>query len=199
MLDQNDFFLEISNIFIDSVSAPICDFSIENNGIFTVNQTIEFTNLSYSADSINIYSWLWDFNNGEISTLENPNHLFSSIGQFYITLNVQDENGCECFTGKYLTIHDNNLCFIPTVFSPNQDNLNEVFQPIISNLNLNKYQLIVFDRWGKEIFTSSNYEEHWDGTCKGKGVISGSYVYKLNYQTIDGSSHIKTGTITLIR
>ena len=140
VLDQNDFFLEISNIFIDSVSAPICDFSIENNGIFTVNQTIEFTNLSYSADSINIYSWLWDFNNGEISTLENPNHLFSSIGQFYITLNVQDENGCECFTGKFLSIYDNNFCFIPTVFSPNQDNLNEVFQPIISNLNINKYQ-----------------------------------------------------------
>jgi gliding motility-associated-like protein len=111
---------------------------------------------------------------------------------------VQDENGCNCFTGKYLTIYDKNLCFIPTVFSPNQDNLNELFQPIISNLNLDKYLLIVFDRWGKETFTSSNYEEYWDGTYKGEVVTSGTYIYKLNYQTNDGSSHTKTGTITLI-
>jgi gliding motility-associated-like protein len=125
--------------------------------------------------------------------------LFSEPGQIYVTLNVQDENGCECITGKYLTIYDNNHCFIPTVFSPNQDNLNEVFQPILSNLNLDKYLLIVFDRWGKETFTSSNYEEAWDGTFRGEDVISGAYIYKLNYQTIDGSSHSKTGTITLIR
>ena len=119
--------------------------------------------------------------------------------QLYVTLNVQDENVCDCFTGKFLSIYDNNFCFIPTVFSPNQDNLNEVFQPIISNLNLNKYQLIVFDRWGKETFTSSNYQENWDGTYKGVSATSGTYVYKLDFQSIDGSSYTKTGTITLIR
>jgi len=199
VLDQNDCSLEITNILIDSVSAPICDFIIENNGIFNINQTVEFTNLSYSSDSINIYSWLWDFNNGGTSTIENPSYIFSEPGQIYVTLNVQDENGCECITGKYLTIQDNNHCFIPTVFSPNQDNLNEVFQPILSNLNLDKYLLIVFDRWGKETFTSSNYEEAWDGTFRGEDVISGAYIYKLNYQTTDRRSYTKTGTITLIR
>jgi len=198
VLDQNDCSLEIPSIIIDSVGAPICDFIIENNGIFDINQTIEFTNLSYSADSINIYSWFWDFNKAGTSTIENPSFSFPELGQFYVTLNVQDENGCNCFTGKYLTIYDKNLCFIPTVFSPNQDNLNELFQPIISNLNLDKYLLIVFDRWGKETFTSSNYEEYWDGTYKGEVVTSGTYIYKLNYQTNDGSSHTKTGTITLI-
>ncbi len=114
-------------------------------------------------------------------------------------LSKPNNSNCEWFTGKFLSIYDNNFCFIPTVFSPNQDNLNEVFQPIISNLNINKYQLIVFDRWGKETFTSSSYEEHWVGTYKGVSATSGTYVYKLDFQAIDDSSYTKTGTITLIR
>ena len=197
--DQNDCYLEIHDLFIDSVNAPICDFEIEQNGVFNIHHTIEFTNLSYSADSVTISSWLWDFNDGETSTLENPSHLFPEPGQPYITLTAEDENGCECFIGKYIAIFNDNLCFIPTAFSPNQDDINDYFQPIISNLNQDNYILIIFDRWGKEIFKTSNYYEKWDGTNEGEITSIGTYIYKLNYQTSDGRFHEKSGIIYLVR
>jgi gliding motility-associated-like protein len=95
------------------------------------------------------------------------------------------------------TIIDND---IPNLFTPNNDGQSDVFR--IGNLeNYPNFKLIIFDRWGGEIYNYSNDSRlsplWWDGTNNGKPVIEGVYFYELDYN--DGVTKPKTGFIQLAR
>ena len=91
--------------------------------------------------------------------------------------------------------------FIPNIFSPNGDGINDVFRtfPIC---DLTNYHQLVFDRWGNAVFESFSTEDHWDGTFKGSKATPDSYVYLIRYEiNNDGKplSQQRTGTLSLIR
>jgi len=95
------------------------------------------------------------------------------------------------------TIIDND---IPNLFSPNNDGQSDVFR--IGGLqDFPNFKLIIFDRWGGEIYNYSNNgntsPRWWDGTKDGDPVIEGVYFYELDYN--DGVTKPKTGFIQLIR
>jgi gliding motility-associated-like protein len=77
-------------------------------------------------------------------------------------------------------------CFIPEGISPNGDGLNEVFD--ISFLNAKN--IVIYNRYGTEIFQYNNYKNEWDGTSKnGKLLPTGTYFYvitKPNDEMITG-------------
>ena len=94
--------------------------------------------------------------------------------------------------------------FIPTLFSPNGDDVNDVFF-IQGSPDLEKIDLIeVFDRWGNEV-----YERHdilpgdkssgWDGLFKGSPVSPGVYVYVVNARFSSGAPLHLTGDVTILR
>jgi gliding motility-associated-like protein len=95
------------------------------------------------------------------------------------------------------TIIDND---IPNLFTPNNDGQSDVFR--IGNLeNYPNFKLIIFDRWGGEIYNYNNNgrvnPQWWDGTKDGSPVIEGVYFYELDYN--DGVTKPKTGFIQLAR
>lgn len=109
---------------------------------------------------------------GEIA---NPTHIVNGIG----------------------IIKDND---IPNLFSPNNDGQSDVFR-IDGIEDFPNFKLVIFDRWGGEIY---NYENKgslsptwWDGTYKGDPVIEGVYFYILDFN--DGSTQPRKGFIQLIR
>ncbi|HET6989728.1 MAG TPA: PKD domain-containing protein, partial [Bacteroidia bacterium] len=55
--------------------------------------TVQFTDQSFSSNG-NITSWLWDFGDGNFSTLQNPSHIFTATGTYNVTLTVTTSNGC---------------------------------------------------------------------------------------------------------
>jgi len=57
----------------------------------TVNETITFTDNS-TKGSVNITSWLWNFGDDTNSTAQNPEHNYTSAGNYTVTLTVTDEN-----------------------------------------------------------------------------------------------------------
>lgn len=81
--------------------------------------------------------------------------------------------------------------FIPNAFTPNEDNLNEVFLAMGTGIQL--FDMNVFDRWGNLIFTSDNVNKGWNGKIEGghyAGKKNGSdvaqedvYVWTINYTT----------------
>lgn len=68
--------------------------------------------------------------------------------------------------------------FIPNAFTPGNDNLNETFKIIGVP---EPYTFKVFDRWGKMIYSNTNYDNSWDGTFKGKPLSTGTYIYSITY------------------
>lgn len=70
---------------------PTAAFNYEPTVNITVNETITFTDNS-TAGSVNITSWLWDFGDETNSTEQNPEHNYTAIGSYTVTLTVTDEN-----------------------------------------------------------------------------------------------------------
>ncbi|HXC06150.1 MAG TPA: gliding motility-associated C-terminal domain-containing protein [Bacteroidia bacterium] len=93
------------------------------------------------------------------------------------------------------------VLFIPEGFSPNGDEINDVF--FIRGLDLYPHNsIVIFNRWGNKVFEASPYKNTWDGTCHfgltigGDALPVGTYFYLFNPG--DGSDILK-GTIYLNR
>lgn len=71
---------------------------------------------------------------------------------------------------------------MPGSFTPNGDQLNDVFKPVIGDILPVKYLLQIFDRWGGIVFETNNPDQGWDGTFKGQPAERGIYSYKLEFE-----------------
>ncbi len=88
--------------------------------------------------------------------------------------------------------------FFPTGFTPNGDNINDIWG--MSNVVfLGEFTTLqVFDRWGGEVYKTEDKSESWDGTFKGEELMPGLYVYQFNYRC-NGEEKRKTGGVAVIR
>lgn len=83
---------------------------------------------------------------------------------------------------------------IPNVFTPNGDGVNDYFE--IRGLELfPAHRLTVFNRWGNEVYKSSNYQNDWNGA----NLSAGTYYYALELKLHTGHTQTFKGFITLIR
>jgi gliding motility-associated-like protein len=110
---------------------------------------------------------------------------------------------CQAFDSIRVTVADSSdldcdNVFFPTGFTPNGDNLNDVWG--MSNVVfLGEFvSLVVFDRWGGEVFTTTNINEDWDGTKQGEEMMPGMYAYVVTYKC-DGKEKKKAGSVVMIR
>ncbi|HEY3385135.1 MAG TPA: gliding motility-associated C-terminal domain-containing protein [Saprospiraceae bacterium] len=131
---------------------------------------------------------------------ESIDNLAAGIYQVILT----DEQGCS--TDTTVTILQNQCSlFIPNVFSPNGDGINDLLLLSGSpDLNMYIHQLLIFDRWGNMVHaihdeTVTGPFILWDGTSREKQVAGGVYTYTLTVNEGGGSSAHYKGDITLIR
>ncbi len=88
--------------------------------------------------------------------------------------------------------------YIPNIFSPNKDGINDSFEVFLHNAEF--VSLVIFDRWGNLVYSSSENSEPWMGAHGNILYPAGVYVYKLLYRDVfTGSIITRSGDITLIR
>ncbi len=109
-------------------------------------------------------------------------------------------------TNNFNCIADDEVCvevttnyniYIPNIFTPNEDGLNDVF--IVYGTGLTKFEMIIFDRWGEKLFSSNDQLKGWDGVYKGKISKNDVYPYLIKYTSLDGKTHTKSGHVTLLK
>ena len=88
--------------------------------------------------------------------------------------------------------------FIPNAFTPNKNNVNDIFKPSISQ-PLAFYRLQIFNRYGQTIFETSNQQNGWDGTFKGSRQPMGGYIYQCSYRFAGGTQKMAKGYFILVR
>jgi gliding motility-associated-like protein len=88
--------------------------------------------------------------------------------------------------------------FIANAFSPNGDGINELFNPYITGL-LVHYEFTIFNRWGQQLFKTTNRNEGWNGTIKGIYQNNNVFTWFCRYQFINQPLQVRKGIITLIR
>ncbi len=89
------------------------------------------------------------------------------------------------------------LFYVPNAFAP--DGKNPIFRPSGQFFDYTLYEMIIYNRWGEQIFTSRDITEGWDGKVDGEPAPLGSYVYTIRFIDADGEEHRRKGTVTLIR
>jgi gliding motility-associated-like protein len=88
----------------------------------------------------------------------------------------------------------------PNGFTPNKDQLNDLFQPTVWGL-LETYQLHIYDRWGTLVFETTDPFKGWDGAFKGKAYDPGTFSWVCIYQFKTPGSIVKrkSGLVHLLR
>ncbi len=119
---------------------------------------------------------------------------------------AQVNNSCGTYNYTYEVFEKDCSCeiYIPNAFTPNSDQLNEVFS-IVHECDFVTYELLIFNRWGEIIFRSSNPNKSWTGEVNGGSHYAkdGMYNYLLKYDTLDQQNRIisnkRYGSISLSR
>lgn len=88
--------------------------------------------------------------------------------------------------------------FIPNAFTPNDDGRNDKFQVIAAN-NYKQFKLLIFNKWGKVIYSSSDINNYWDGRYKTELQATGAYVYVVEMRTASNKKIIRKGSVMLLR
>ena len=107
-------------------------------------------------------------------------------------------NNCGSATGEFTVTEGNCNVYFPSAFTPNGDQLNDVFKPAIYG-QVTSFQMQIFDRWGKLVFKSNDASLGWNGTFNGFNYPAGVYVWQCTYQLRGKSVVSKKGTLTLLR
>lgn len=115
-----------------------------------------------------------------------------------ITYSVTGYNEYGCKATLSVDIDINDKLFLPNAFSPNGDGLNDEFN--IGNIGYQKLIAFrVFNRFGEEVFSTTNPKQGWKGDHKGKPADLGVYFYYINIIDIKGREKILKGDVSLIR
>ena len=105
-------------------------------------------------------------------------------------------------TTMQIEVFDEVYCYIPNTFTPNGDELNNEFKPILSSSVAEEhYSLFIFNRWGEIIFSSQDPNIAWNGYVADRGAApDGVYSYQLSYRFLNqGKSEVITGHVHLLR
>jgi gliding motility-associated-like protein len=149
--------------------------------------------------SISAATWSWDFGDGTgNSTLQNPVYSFSETGTYNVTLAITDDTGCPDTITLSIFIKPFGDIFIPNVFTPNGDGFVDRFEIYYSDYV--EIDLSIFDRWGKEVFRTTDPGNFWDGTINGGSQANeGVYYYVIKASKEQEEPVYFNGNLTLIR
>ncbi|MBK6947724.1 MAG: gliding motility-associated C-terminal domain-containing protein [Haliscomenobacter sp.] len=93
--------------------------------------------------------------------------------------------------------------YAPNAFSPNDDGVNDLFLPLLADrIEILSFDLRVFDRWGTQVFQTTDASQGWDGTFRSQKLPQGAYIYALLLRYRDDFKEDETtvsGEITLVR
>lgn len=121
------------------------------------------------------------------------------------TLRLIDRFGCRGEADISLIIDPSLDVFMPTVFSPNGDLLNDRFFVIANAAQVVLVRdFLIFDRWGGAIFEAhdvvpNNPDVGWDGLNRGQNLPAGVYVFYAKLKLVDGTERLVEGDVLLIR
>ncbi|MDH3650673.1 MAG: gliding motility-associated C-terminal domain-containing protein, partial [Saprospiraceae bacterium] len=108
-------------------------------------------------------------------------------------------------SGDTLVSHSNLVCteqeiamYVPNAFVPG--GINSIFKPeIVVPGAISEYSLSIFNKWGGQVFESTNPDHGWDGYVNGSLLAPDVYIYAIEIEQTGGKTSRRSGTVNLIR
>jgi hypothetical protein len=166
---------------------PIAQFDYSTREDYT-SFDISFKNQSQFADQ-----FLWNFGDGSSSQEENPFHAYPirfDLDSVEYPIVFQAISSAGCADTSFAKVKISNPLFIPNLLTANGDNQNDAF--FVKGIKSGIWNFQVFNRWGKEIFQTGNYQLDW----KAENQTPGVYFFKLSNPPGD---RVFTGWVTVFK
>jgi len=145
-------------------------------------------------------SFYFDLADGTITNAEEFTHAYLDTGHYPVTQIAFNEFGCSDTATTLVWIMPELLFFAPNAFTPNGDGTNEVWLPAVGGVD--EYELLIFDRGGRVIWSTTNTKQGWDGIANGGSdmVPIDTYIFQATFKDmVTQMIHIKRGHITVVR
>jgi gliding motility-associated-like protein len=120
------------------------------------------------------------------------------------TIEVKNQGGCHASDRVNVMVKfDGSNVFIPNLFSPNSDGVNDIFYPRGKGIYKIR-KMAIFSRWGEVVFEKTNFNSNdasagWDGTFKGSPLTTDVFVYIVELIGENGTILPLTGNVSLVR
>ncbi len=141
------------------------------------------------------YQWSPPFglNNPGIA---DPIAILSKDQTYYLT--AFTPQGCSSVDTITIKVYKGPEIYVPNAFSPNNDDLNDVFKVIAVGIIEFKY-FRIYNRWGQEVFETSDSNRGWDGTFNGRKQPPDVYVWTTSARDFLGNLIFRKGFVMLVR
>lgn len=143
-------------------------------------------------------------NSGEVSEFD---YEFSEAGSYFVRFVADftaDSSEGNATSISYSTSEPyqiqitESLLEIPNLITPDSpESKNSTFR--VRYKSLVSYEIWIHNRWGQELFHSTNPEEGWDGRSGGSTVPTGAYFYLIKAEGTEGLKYNKKGSINVLR
>lgn len=187
----------IENQFIQVNDIPFADFSFTPSNPSIVDPVIETNNQSLNADS-----YQWSIIGVGTSNSEAPTFTFPTEPETYtISLAAITDQGCVDTATSQVTIYDEVIFYVPNTFTPDNDNFNDFFVPIMTaGYDMYDFNMLIYNRWGEIVFETNNHLIGWDGTFRNKECHDGTYVWQIEFKEVKTDKrHTYRGHVNLLR
>jgi gliding motility-associated-like protein len=135
---------------------------------------------------------------GSLSDPHSPNPIAAPKETTTYVVSGRDTNGCVYRDSVRVVVNYLNTLLVPTGFTPNGDGRNDVFK--IVNVSFQRLmEFRVFNRWGQEVFSTTDINSGWDGTWRGEPQEVGNYQYLIRIGFPDGRVETYKGDVALVR
>lgn len=171
-------------IFVDEIPLPLVDLGQDTTMCRGDEIFLDVTRVGGT--------YLWQDNS------TSPTYTITDVGNYEVRVT---ENGCTNTDQKIITFDPDCDCpvFIPNAFSPNLDGNNDHFRLLDADFIELAY-FKVYNRWGQEVFTTTDPLGKWDGNFNGEKCEIGSYYWIVGYKCLyKNTDHVQRGDVTLLR
>lgn len=148
--------------------------------------------------------YAWEIDGTAVDTSGSFQWTFSpaTVGYREICLTATDSLGCDNRFCLRVLIDDDMTIWVPNAFTPNGDDKNDVWRPSVIGVEEGWYRLLIFDRWGLQVFGTDEPAQGWNGTLDNGGAELPQDVYVWMLKAKDQFTPAKAdliGTVTLLR
>lgn len=189
---------------------PFAHFICEPEVTNILSPQISFINNSSEA----LY-YFWYYGDGDSTiNFKNPKHFFKHIGEYDILLVAENKFGCVDTARRTVIVKDSYSLYAPEAFTPNGDGVNDCFRLCGKGIDSKTFSLIIYDRWGEIIFTTTTINMDsacdicgngaWDGTKHSRATGDkylpvGQYYWYATFKDFDAVGYEISGKVNLIR
>ena len=183
----------LPDLVLVELNTTINDFTVINNdtipgslpGIFTINVTSDVSNGLL-------------INNGDGTFSYTPDNGFIGDDQFIYEICL-DCDGEEVCNWAIVTLSiETDDCIVPTVISPNGDEMNDTWE-ISCIKNSPNNEVVILNRWGDEVYRAAPYNNDWEGTYNNEDLPDGTYFYIFKTDVNNSNAEVLRGTVNIYR